>query len=256
MIATVLFSFLLFQSFFNYEQHSGEYNIIGVIIYVGAMNQIVLFGLNKKSPWMILCIMLSVLESILVTVIFSISASNLYLCMIAMFTTIFFNFPAIAGFSADIYNRYPKNQATRLMGLILSAIGGIDLVIWLILQISLWRKRSLKNIFTLITILGPTKVIGLLTNQIIVKNVSDIRFLIFWIAITTLDCIFPFVNITVNYYPNDAFFANMMVAWSMIPKLFTAIPAVYIVIKGLWSNQEQTTIEMNTRDPEISYNML
>ena len=114
----------------------------------------------------------------------------------------------------------------------------------------------MKNIFTLITILGPTKVIGLLTNQIIVKNVSDIRFLIFWIAITTLDCTFPFVNITVNYYPNDAFFANMMVAWSMIPKLFTAIPAVYIVIKGLWSNQEQTTIEMNTRDPEISYNML
>ena len=51
---------------------------------------------------------------------------------------------------------------------------------------------------------------------------------------------------------------EIIIALCLIPKLFTAISAVYIVIKGLFgrSNQEQTTIEMDIMDPLLLNNMI
>ena len=104
---------------------------------------------------------------------------------------IFLNTPTIAGLSADIYSRHQKNQANRLMGLILSTIGGIDLVIWIIILIINYDKfnNSVPDALIIMFNIGIIKVIGVATNQIIVQNVSNKRVLIFWIAITALDFI-------------------------------------------------------------------
>ena len=245
IIATLLFPW---GSIMKHVEREHELIIIGAIIIMGAMNQIFLYCLNKKRlEWMLVCIMLSVFESISVVVLQQsystinfefISIPQVYMVMSTM---IFFNIPSIVGFSAGIYNLYQKNPATRLMGLILSTIGGIDVVICLMPM--LWHQ----NIVLSITILC-FKVIGLVTNQIIVRNVSDKRILVFWIAITTLDCIFAFVLFSFakrRSYHNKV---NVIGVMFLIPKLFTSISAVYIVIKGLFSgsSRNQTLIEMNT----------
>ena len=93
-----------------------------------------------------------------------------------------------------------------------------------------------------------------------VQNITNERSLIFWIAITVLDNIanlalyFP-LFFDYDYWDNwgDWLFYqytsgyDIRIAFDLIPKLLSAIPAVYIVIKGLLSgsNQEQTTIEMD-----------
>ena len=204
---------------------------------------------------------------------------------------IFLNIPTIAGLSADIYSRHQKNQANRLMGLILSTIGGIDLVIWIIILIIYYDKfnnsaaRYLHNNFydTLIKmfIIGIIKVIGVATNQIIVQNVSNKGVLIFWITITALDCIaslatyvplfslidwLDYAEWLDLYSDSDSVRRwrlyrmgfEIIIALCLIPKLLTAISAVYIVIKGLFgrSNQEQTTIEMDIMDPQLLNNMI
>ena len=192
---------------------------------------------------------------------------------------IFVNIPTIAGLSADIYSRHQKNQANRLMGLILSTIGGIDLVIWLIILIIYNDEfknsaaRYLHNYFAdaliKMFIIGIIKVIGVATNQIIVQNVSKKGVLIFWIAITALDCIASLAYVPLFLLTNDLLYSDarrllyifvfeIIIALCLIPKLLTAISAVYIVIKGLFgrSNQEQTTIEMDIMNPQLSNNMI
>ena len=193
---------------------------------------------------------------------------------------IFLNIPTIAGLSADIYSGHQKNQANRLMGLILSAIGGIDLVIWIIILIINYDKfnNTVSDALIIMFSIGIIKVIGVATNQIIVQNVSNKRVLIFWIAITALDFIASLAtNFSLfliadwlyyyNYYLNsDAgrwglyifVKSKIIIALCLIPKLFAAISAVYIVIKGLFggSNQEQTTIEMDIMYPQLLNNMI
>ena len=183
---------------------------------------------------------------------------------------IFLNIPTIAGLSADIYSRHQKNQANRQMGLILSTIGVIDLVIWLIILIICYHEfnNSVPDALIIMFNIGIIKVIGVATNQIIVQNVSNKRVLIFWIAITALDCIASLATYIPNFISYDAWQTfwrlrfsteyEICIAFCLIPKLLTAISAVYIVIKGLFgrSNQEQTTIEMDIMDPQLLNNMI
>ena len=130
-----------------------------------------------------------------------------------------------------------------------------------------------------IILISIVKFFALANNQIIVQNVSNKRTLIFWIAITVLDCIASLATYSALYLlPNWFEYAEwfdqpyfddrrwrlyiigfeIIIPLCQIPKLLTAISAVYIVIKGLFvrSNQEQTTIEMDIMDPQLSNNMI
>ena len=172
--------------------------------------------------------------------------------MIIIIGLVFFNISTIAALSADIYNQYQKKGANGLIGRILSTIGGIEAT-WMIILIILRGYFIPINIIVVIIII--IKAIGLvLVNQILVINVANKGALIFWITITILDCIVIFATIL----GGSIFGYGIFVALCLLPKLLTAISAIHIVIKGLCSgsNQEQTTFEMNVRDPPLSYNML
>ena len=215
---------------------------------------------------------------------------------ILIMVIVFFNLPTITGLSADIYNCYQRNQANKWMGLILSTIGGIDLVIWLIKLITYYgdslhygfnstlndygydghhedykdgNANFSKNYKTIkIILISIVKFFALANNQIIVQNASNKRAWILWIAITVLDCIASLAFISYDHHYARLWRTvwhlrfsieyEICIAFCLIPKLLSVIPAVYIVIKGLCggSNQEQTTIEMNIMDPPLSYNML
>ena len=213
---------------------------------------------------------------------------------ILIMVIVFFNLPTITGLSADIYNCYQRNQANKWMGLILSTIGGIDLLIWLMLMLMLinyygdfaidsldydygYTEKVPKNYnynfsknYTLIKIIliNIVKFVAFVNNQIIAQNVSNKIALIFWIAITALDCIASLATYIPNFISYDAWQTfwrlrfsteyEICIAFCLIPKLLTAISAVYIVVKGLFgrSNQEQTTIEMDIMDPQLLNNMI
>ena len=165
------------------------------------MSHIVSYCLNmKRLKWMIFSIMLSACESISVAVLSSYFSSRFDFISISM---LLLNIPTVVGFSADIYHRYRKNQETRLMGLILSVIGGIDLVIWLMPKPLLWVvpipwKQS-EHMFISIVILCIIKVLGFVTNQIIARNLSDKKLLIIWIAVTIIDCMALFPLLFIKY---------------------------------------------------------